>query len=150
MTVKSIFDAGAKEEILQRLEKLTPASKAQWGKMNVSQMFAHCCEVLKLATTSKIFKLSFIGYFMQFFKSSLYNDKPFARNLPTAPNFKMVEEKEFEPEKIKLISLIHKLVENGESALENKVHPVFGKMTAKQWGISQWKHLNHHFEQFGV
>lgn len=34
---------------------------------------------------------------------------------------------------------------------ENRVpHPVFGDFTKDQWGIMQWKHLNHHFEQFGV
>jgi hypothetical protein len=30
------------------------------------------------------------------------------------------------------------------------VHPMFGKMTADQWGRSMWKHLDHHLRQFGV
>lgn len=151
MTVKSLLEAGAKEEILQRLDKLTPSSQAQWGKMNVAQMLAHCSHVLKLAVSSKPHKLTWIGFFLgRFMKKGLYNNKPFSKNLPTAPNFKVVEQKEFEAEKANLISLINKFVENGAAPLNGKMHPIFGKLETEQWAISQWKHLNHHFEQFGA
>ncbi len=151
MTIKSLIDAGVKEEILARLETLTTASKAQWGKMNVAQMFAHCAHPLKLAISSKQHKLTWIGFLIgQFVRKNLYDNKPFARNLPTAPNFKVADQKDFEAEKTALISLINRFVENGYTPLEQKMHPFFGKLTAQQWAISQWKHLDHHLTQFGA
>lgn len=151
MTVKSMFEAGVKDEILQRLEKLSPTTQAKWGKMNVAQMLAHLTMVLKLAASTKPMKRTWIGFLIGgFFKGQLYNDKPFRQNLPTAPNFKMVAQKDFEAEKEAVRSLIIRIAENGEQALVGKVHPIFGNLTPEQWGISQWKHINHHFEQFGV
>lgn len=29
-------------------------------------------------------------------------------------------------------------------------HPAFGKMTSKAWGVPGYRHLDHHFKQFGV
>ena len=151
MTSKSLFDKQVKDEILQRLETLSANSQAQWGKMNVAQMLAHCAEVLKLAATTQPTTRSWMGFLIGgFFKKGLYNDVPISKNLPTAPNFKIVEQKEFEAEKAVVISLIERVSTGGEQAVAGKVHPFFGNLTPEQWGISQWKHLNHHFSQFGV
>ena len=43
--MKNLFDQSTREEILHRLHMLQPETKAQWGKMNVGQMLAHCQEV---------------------------------------------------------------------------------------------------------
>ena len=40
--MKNIFDKAVTEEMIGRLENLTPASSAKWGTMNVAQMLAHC------------------------------------------------------------------------------------------------------------
>lgn len=40
--MKSLFEKNAFSEITERLNKISPASKAQWGKMNTAQMLAHC------------------------------------------------------------------------------------------------------------
>ena len=42
MEVKNLFDPQAKKEIIDRINKLSPDSKSQWGKMNVAQMLSHC------------------------------------------------------------------------------------------------------------
>jgi hypothetical protein len=33
---------------------------------------------------------------------------------------------------------------------KNFKHPFFGPMTAEEWGIISYKHLDHHLKQFGV
>src|SRR4051812_30304911 len=38
---KNIFDTVVKQEILSRIDTLTPQTKAQWGKMNVRQGLHH-------------------------------------------------------------------------------------------------------------
>jgi hypothetical protein len=41
MEVKNLFDPAVKQNIVERFNKLTPETKALWGKMNVEQMLAH-------------------------------------------------------------------------------------------------------------
>lgn len=149
MEVKSLFDKAAYEEILQRLNNLKADSPRQWGKMTVAQMLTHCKEAYKVPLTSKKLKrhpLSLIGWM---FRSQLYNNKPYKQNLPTAPNFIVKDERDFDKEKLEMLSIVKAFHEKGAPGIGDKVHPMFGKMTADQWGRSMWKHLDHHLRQFG-
>ena len=150
MEVKNLFDQSTCQEIIDRLNKLSSTSERQWGKMTAAQMLAHCKEAYKVPLTSKPLKkhpLSFIGWI---FKKQLFNIKPYKQNLPTAPNFIIKEEKDFDKEKAEMLSIVKAFHEKGAAGVGDKVHPLFGKLTAEQWGLSMWKHLDHHLRQFGV
>ena len=41
---KNLFQGNAEKEILNRLEKLEPNAERLWGKMEITQMLAHCSE----------------------------------------------------------------------------------------------------------
>jgi len=84
-----------------------------------------------------------------FFKKQMYRDKPFRRNLPTAPNLKTKEEKDLAQEKAKLRQLVTEFYACRNRTTWNP-HPIFGKFTHEQWGKMQYKHLDHHLNQFGV
>src|SRR5690242_9831454 len=45
----SLFDERKREEIISRINKLTPETKAAWGKMNVNQMICHCTDGLRIS-----------------------------------------------------------------------------------------------------
>jgi hypothetical protein len=49
MEIKILFDATVKQEIIHRINQLSPESKAQWGKMNAAQMLAHVQLPIKIA-----------------------------------------------------------------------------------------------------
>tara|TARA_R110002072_G_scaffold282761_1_gene445871 strand:+ start:98755 stop:98928 length:174 start_codon:yes stop_codon:yes gene_type:complete len=40
--MKNIFDREIADEYIERINKLSTSSQCQWGKMDVSQMLAHC------------------------------------------------------------------------------------------------------------
>ena len=149
MEVKNLFDASVKQEIIDRINKLTPGSKALWGKMNVGQMLAHCQMPIGVADGTHKLKRTFFGRVIgQLVKSTLYNDKPFKRNLPTDPSFVMISnEKDFEKEKQKLLEMVRNF---SEAKIVNETHTFFGKLTKEQWSKGTWKHLDHHLQQFGV
>ena len=150
--MKSLFNIEAHQEILSRINKLTEASEGQWGKMKVAQMLCHCQYPLKIGLgkynqknkPNPIFKL--MG---KFFRKSLYNDKPWRKNLPTTKKIKVVEDKDFETEKEKLVNLVNDFHQEKERKNWDP-HPVFGSFTPEQWGQMQYKHLDHHLRQFGV
>lgn len=148
MEVKNLFDAAVKEEIISRINQLTPNSKAVWGKMNVGQMLAHLQMPIGVGLGTHHIKRSFIGFiFGPIAKKMLYNDKPFQKNLPTDKSFIMTDAKDFEKEKQRLIEMINNFTEPN---MVNTPHPFFGKLTKEQWSMGSWKHLDHHLQQFGV
>ena len=149
MEIKNLFDPEIKQQIIERINKLTPDTERKWGKMNVSQMLAHLQLPLEVAYGTRTVKPNFfMKLIVPFFKKSLYDDTPWKQNLPTDKSYIMTGEvKNFETEKIKLVGLIEKF---SESAIKDLTHPVFGKMTLEQWSRSAWKHLDHHLKQFGV
>ena len=148
MEVKNLFDTTGKQEIIDRINKLTPQSQRQWGKMDAGQMLAHCQMPLGVAIgkhkLKRNFFLSLIG---PLFKKQLYNDKPFKRSLPTDKSFIMTDAKDFEKEKEGLLQMIDSF---SESTMSDEPHPFFGKLTKEEWSKGTWKHLDHHLQQFGV
>ena len=88
MIVKDLFDNAVKQEIIDRINKLTPTTQRQWGKMDVAQMLAHCQMPLGVATGKHRLKGSFfLKLIGPLFKSLPYNDKPFKKNLGTDKSF---------------------------------------------------------------
>lgn len=43
MALPNIFAKDVSDDVIARINKLTPDSERQWGKMDVAQMLAHCC-----------------------------------------------------------------------------------------------------------
>jgi hypothetical protein len=149
--MKNLFDQAAYAEITSRVNALTPQSQRQWGKMDVAQMFAHCKEAFKVPLSDKKMPRMFIGLLMGWmFKKKLYNDEPWKRNLPTAPNFIIKDKRDFEKEKQELMALINQFHNGGPDKVGRFPHPMFGSFTTEQWGKSMYKHLDHHLMQFGV
>jgi len=147
--MKSLFDAKAYSEIKNRLNKLTENSERQWGKMTPGQMVHHCQAPLNiiLEKTDYGFKPNWL--FNVLFKKSMYSDKPWRKNLPTAKPFKITESKNLIPEKAVLEQLLTEFESESDRA-DWRPHPMFGKFTKEQWGKMQYKHLDHHLRQFGV
>ena len=149
--MQNLFDKPVYNEIVERMKKLSPDATAQWGKMNVAQMLAHCKEAFKVPLSEKKIPRAFIGLLMGWMiKSKLYNDDPWKKNLPTAPNFIIKDERSFETEKNSLMDLVNKFHTAGPGGISKYPHPFFGKFTPEQWGMSMYKHLDHHLRQFGV
>ena len=149
--MKNLFDKAVYNEITGRVNKLSPASGRQWGKMNVAQMVAHCIEIFKVPLSKekipRIFMGRLIGWMI---KSKLYDESPWKQSLPTAPGFRIKDERNFSEEKNKLTEVISKFYNAGPDGISKYPHPFFGQFTAEQWGKSMYKHLDHHLKQFGV
>ena len=149
--MKNLFDAAGNAEIISRLNLLTDQSKPGWGKMNVSQMLFHCTVPLKVALGEVKLKRSLAGLlFGSIARRTMVNEKPFSRNLPTDKSFIAWNNPVFEKEKETLTGLVKKFFNQGPEGISQEPHPFFGKMTAEEWGILSFKHLDHHLRQFGV
>ena len=147
----SLFEPQVAIEIIVRINQLQPTTQRKWGKMNVSQMLFHCYEALGTATGDVVLKVPFLFKLLApIIKKKVMEDKPYKEGLPTAKEFIAKLDKNFEDEKAKLLERINEFIINGEAKVDGKKHPAFGKLTAYEWGFSQWKHFDHHLKQFGV
>jgi hypothetical protein len=147
----SIFDHAHADHLVERIARLTPDSKAQWGKMFVDQMLAHCQQPLRVAVGELKLKRSFIGVLIgPTAKKKLSTDKPWDKNMPTDKNFIILDRRKFEDERRKLTELVRRFSAGGPESLSKAPHPFFGKLTTQEWDALMRNHLDHHLRQFGV
>lgn len=150
--MKNVFQTATVDELIARIDKLTPETPALWGKMNVAQMLAHCNVSYEMAyeNTHKAPNALMKLMLKLFVKESVVGTKPYPKNGQTAPAFLIKDEREFEKEKARLIAYLKKTQALGETYFEGKESLSFGKLTATQWNTLFQKHLEHHASQFGV
>jgi hypothetical protein len=149
--MKSLNNDQDNKELINRLNFLTPNTPALWGKMNVSQMLSHCQKPMQIAFDELVIKRGLIGLlFGKMAKIKLLSDAPFAKNLPTFKEAKMTGNCDFENEKRRLAGYIIRMATGGPDTITKKPHPFFGHLTTHEWDQLQYKHLDHHFKQFGV
>lgn len=99
--MKNVFKQSDAAEVIDRINKLNPETKALWGKMNVTQMLAHCNVTYELIYEDKHPKPNaFMKLVLKLLvKSSVVGEKGYKKNNPTAPQFLIKEERNFEIEK---------------------------------------------------
>jgi hypothetical protein len=149
--MKNIFNHMHTAEVLKRIDKLSPNSQPQWGKMDVAQMLAHCSAFHDIAMGNSFPPRSWLGIIVgRFAKQIIYNDKALPHNLSTIPTILIADDREFDAEKEKLKQKIITFQTNGPEKCTTHPHPFFGKLTSEQWGKGIYKHLDHHLKQFGV
>lgn len=150
--MKSVFNLKDSQDVIKRIQQLQPTTKANWGKMNVSQMLAHCNVTYELVYTDLHPKpnpvMKFIVKLMA--KSTVVGDKPYKKSLQTAPMFIIKGDKDFEIEKKRLIDHIIQTQELGDSSFDGKESHSFGVLSKEEWNNMFYKHLEHHLSQFGV
>lgn len=148
--MKSLFDAEALAEILNRIEKLDESTSALWGKMSVDQMLKHCQLTLEIANGKREMTSKAKGFkkmIFKLFKPMMYNDKPWKHNLKTAKELVITEHYNFTTERTYLVELINEFVSKKDNSTWPE-HPLFGHFTPEQRGKLQYKHLDHHLTQF--
>lgn len=149
--LKNLFEPAALDELKSRLNQLTPESKRQWGKMSAPQMLAHCAIWMETAAGQTSPRRNWIGYiFGPLAKRSVLNDEPVRRNMPTDKNFAVSEERDFASERERLKRCIERFATGGPDKCTKHPHSFFGPMTPDEWARLGYKHLDHHFRQFGV
>jgi len=83
-------------------------------------------------------------------KPGVVNEKPYRKGLPTAPEFRIEDAREFGDEQDRLAGYVERTARLGRGHFEGRDYPNFGPLTAREWNNLFAKHLDHHLRQFGV
>jgi len=149
--VPTLFDAHDRDALLARLAQLRPDSPRQWGTMTPAQALRHCALALETATGDRPMKQKLIGKILApLVRKSILGDKPFGKNSPTDPSFRVPDERDFIADRVRLSELIARFVERGPAEAGKAPHAFFGKLTGDEWGTLMYKHIDHHLRQFAA
>lgn len=136
--------------MLDRLERLSPDARARWGKMNATQMLAHLVDWMAMADGSlETAPIRKAGLHYPVLKQLAIYWLPFPKNVMTAPELKRRHARDWSLE----LETVRQRLESFESLaarVEWPHHPVFGKMTRRAWCVFAYRHMDHHFRQFGI
>ncbi|HEX9163096.1 MAG TPA: DUF1569 domain-containing protein [Thermoanaerobaculia bacterium] len=150
--MKNLFDPGAPEDVKRRVLELRADSVRQWGRMTVAQMLAHLANAFEMAVGDarppRMFAGRILGGLGRAFV--LGNDKPMLRNTATVPMLSIVDPRDLERERARLLTLMDRFTSGGPAGVTTHPHSFFGRMTPQQWAVLMYKHLDHHLRQFGV
>ncbi len=148
---KNLLDKGVAQQIIIRAGALSADSKNKWGEMNVTEMLFHCNlaneqifdEEMEYRTPTikqrllKVLSLYVVPVFPKNMRGAKRNDTKGRININL-----------FEEQKQKFVYLINRFPEHPLPI--TLIHPAFGYLTTRQWGIAAWMHIDHHLRQFGV
>ncbi len=151
MNFPSVFEASTTDHILSRLDQLTAETKPLWGKMTAAQMLAHLNVNYDITYGNVEVKYNAFMRFMLklFLKKTVVGDKPYKKNSQTAPVFEIKGDRDFDKEKARFVDFV-KTTQTKKSFFEGKVSGAFGALSTKEWSTQFYKHLDHHFNQFGL
>jgi len=146
---KSLWDAAARQEVLGRLKLLEPNATARWGSMSAPQMLAHCLDWMHM--TSGELATEPRNNFLRFtlVKQLAIYWLPFPKGVPTAPELIARQPVDWGDEHAALCGCVESF-DQFRSRSDWPVHPAFGTLTPRAWGVLGYRHLDHHLRQFGV
>jgi hypothetical protein len=150
--MKNLFEAARVEEVNERMANLRPDSERLWGKMNPSQMLAHCTAGFEMAVGEICPPRILIGRLLGPLakKSLIVNGKPMGRNSPTDKSVLVTDERDYVVERQRLRESIDRFVAGGPGICTKHPHFFFGPLTPVEWAALMYQHLDHHLRQFGV
>ncbi|MCG2431984.1 phenylacetic acid degradation bifunctional protein PaaZ [Aequorivita xiaoshiensis] len=153
---QEVFVEMTEEKIQELVNKLTENDKPKWGIMTPQHMLEHLEESYKvLGGQIQDFEIVTPEKIVEKVRNSLYNYEKFPQNsqFPTMkkgeledlkhPDLSTAKEKFFEARE----EYTAFFKENPDAVLKNMV---FGELNKYESYLLERKHLNHHFEQFGL
>jgi hypothetical protein len=148
---KNLLSAACAAALIERVKQLEVSSKANWGRMSVTEMLAHCnsCnrQILSGSREKKStgIKQRLLGIL------AIYIAPNFVKDLETEERHEMsgkAPDESFENERQEFIRVISRFPGNARELTLS--HPAFGNISTREWGIAAYKHMDHHLRQFGV
>ena len=138
------------DAFLERLGKLSPASRALWGKTDVAQMLAHVATFLEIASSDEKVTRMWLGRIFGPSGKRHILTTGIPKNSPTIPSIKVSGQRDFRREKERALRGLERFYKGGEAGDTRQPHQFWGRLTPNEWARLQYVHLDHHVTQFGV
>ncbi|HEV8588306.1 MAG TPA: DUF1569 domain-containing protein [Pyrinomonadaceae bacterium] len=146
----SILNDSDRTAICRRIGSVTSASTPRWGQMDAKAMLTH----LRDSALMALGELQVAGKGKRAFqvfpiKHLILYVAPFPKGAPTAPELLVPDAAPVDAIRSELVSLVERIAA-GPREGHGPVHPLFGRLSFREWGVATYKHTDHHLRQFGV
>jgi hypothetical protein len=141
------------EELIARLQQLTPDTSRRWGTMTAHEMVCHIADsfrgvmgdrVMSMATASPLKRRAMRVI-------ALHLPLPWPKGISTRPEMDPkrngTRPVAFEADRREAIALLRRFVSSDAHYVQ---HPMFGAMPRSDWLIWGHRHMDHHLRQFGL
>ena len=145
--MKSFWNDAGRAATLERIQNVTPTSKARWGTMTAEAMLSHLAQTIRMATGELPTKSKNLPLRYFPLKQLVIYLLPFPKGAPTAPELLVTSPANVDATKIELRRLMAEVAAYKGPFAE---HPAFGRLSRNQYGILMHRHFDHHLRQFGV
>lgn len=151
MTLQAHF---LENEVPALIEDLAADTQPIWGVMTPQHMLEHASGLFYIALGKKEFPLLIPEENLEKSREWLMSDKEF-RPGTAAPGMSKepgpLRFASFEEAKAKFLKSLHAFIDHYKANPTAEAnHPVFGKINKTQWEQFHYKHVQHHFMQFGL
>ncbi len=151
MPLPDAFDPAVTADLLRRLEALHPESQPRWDHRDAAWMVRHCAETYELASAPPP-RLSLLHRLLNrtYLRWRVVSDRPFREDAPGPSAPVAADPATLNAGRNHLMMLIRAAHGMEARHMEGRLHPLHGRLSARQWSALYWKHLDHHLRQYGV
>ena len=152
--MKTLANVKDKQEIVDRLGAIGPASARRWGAMTAAEMVCHMNDALHASMGDRPVKPVGNWFTHSGFKwAALWMPTHWPHGVKTVPECEAgkggTAPAEMERDLSELLEMIERFTGQPRE-FEFQAHPMFGPMTEKEWMRWGYLHLDHHLRQFGA
>ena len=150
--MKNLANDAVLNDLVARLQQLTPAHPAAWGTMNGQQMARHLGDASEAVLKLRPFASRPRGKpspLRKFLLLHVLRQMPRGIKAGADPAGAAVDPGNFGTDLERAVSLLRALASATPEALV-EAHPVLGSMSRANWMRWAWLHTDHHLRQFGV
>ena len=154
----------AEAAIHARIDRLSPESIRKWGTTSAGEMVCHAADQLRVAlgyvhAEPGPLRLRFGGREVKVppgllrsrrFRQLLVHRVPWPRTLVGAPPEMFTTSPGQWRVVVAALRALVERVGRKDPAAEWGTHPVFGRVSGREWRLLCWRHLDYHLRQFGV
>jgi len=150
--MKTLSQENDRQEVVRRIAKLHANRARRWGKMSCHQMIVHLSDAFLCPMGEKAASAKNPPIPQGMFRwLALYFPMKWPQGVPTRPEMEQgvggTAPVELASDREKLVGLIERFTHDGFDWAD---HPIFGKMSDKDWMRWGYLHCDHHLRQFGA
>jgi hypothetical protein len=146
----TIDDPRDRQALFERLARLDAAQAPRWGQLSAPRMLAHLCDQMRMPFNSNpsgslpgpprvpVLREAFL-YFLPWPRGTVEGPPEAFRTEPGT----------WTDDLATLKHLVDEFV-NADPQRSWAIHPNWGRLTRRQWGVFCYRHFDHHLKQFGV
>jgi hypothetical protein len=135
----------------ERLARLHQDSPRRWGRMTAHEMVCHLCDSFQVALGEKTVSPASSPLPGKWIKwIALRSSLPWAHNVPTRPEIQQGVGGTPPTDWDRDLENLRQMILGFGARCGPGSHPIFGAMSADDWLVWGYRHVDHHFRQFGV